>query len=61
MKARIALMSSLTLSNDPRRMAWRVMIAKQTSARFSQDPEVGVKRSVIRGLRCSHALMSSGW
>ena len=57
MNARIALMSAPTLSNDPRRMAWRVMIPKKTSTRFSHDPEVGVKCSVIRGLRASHALM----
>ena len=49
MKALIAVTSSLTLSKDPRRMAWRVMIPKNTSTRLSQDPEVGVKCSVTRG------------
>ena len=34
----------------PRRIAWRVMIPKKTSTRFSQEPEVGVKCRVIRGL-----------
>jgi hypothetical protein len=59
MKVRIALMSSLTLSNEPRRMAWRVMIEKNTSTRFNQDADVGVKCSVIRGCFASHWLMSS--
>jgi hypothetical protein len=31
-------------------MAWRVMIEKKTSTRFSHDPLVGVKCNVIRGL-----------
>ena len=34
----------------PRRIAWRVMIPKKISTMFSQDPEVGVKCMVIRGL-----------
>ncbi|OBH51444.1 hypothetical protein A5687_11165 [Mycobacterium mantenii] len=38
----MAAMSTLTLSNEPRRMAWRVMIEKNTSTRLIQDPEVGV-------------------
>ncbi len=59
MNARIAATSCLTLSKDPRRIAWRVMIQKNTSTRFSQDPEVGVKCSVIRGFLASHWLMSS--
>jgi hypothetical protein len=33
----------------PRRIACRVMIEKNTSTRFSHDPDVGVKCSVIRG------------
>jgi len=33
----------------PRRRACRVMIEKNASTRFSQDREVGVKCSVIRG------------
>ena len=45
----IAVTSSLTLSKDPRRMACWEMIPKNTSTRFSQDPWVGVKRSVTRG------------
>ncbi len=49
MKARMAATSSLTLSKEPRLMAWRVMIPKKTSTRFSQEPDVGVKCSVIRG------------
>ena len=50
----MAATSCLTLSKDPRRMAWRVMIPKKTSTRFSQEPEVGVKCSVIRGFLASH-------
>ena len=37
-------------------MAWRSMIPNQTSTRFSQDPEVGVKWTWIRGLSASQAL-----
>ena len=59
MKARMAATSALTLSKEPRRMAWRVMIPKKTSTRFIQDPEVGVKCREIRGWRVSHPLMSS--
>ena len=51
MKRLMAAVRSLTLVKLPRRMAWRVMIEKKTSTRFSQDPEVGVKCRVIRGLR----------
>ena len=49
MNPRIASVSSRTLLNVPRRMAWRVMIEKNTSTMFSHEPEVGVKCSVIRG------------
>ena len=56
MKARMAVVSSLTLSKEPRRMAWRVMIEKNTSTRLSQDPDVGVKCSVMRRFLASHAL-----
>ena len=55
MKARIAPTSWGTLSKLPRRMACRVMIPKNTSTRFSQEPLVGVKWSVIRGFLASHA------
>ena len=37
----IAAMRSLTEVKVPRRIAWRVMIPRKISARFSQDPEVG--------------------
>ena len=50
MKVSIAATSSGTLAYEPRRMAWRVMMPKNTSTRLSQEPEVGVKCSVIRGL-----------
>jgi hypothetical protein len=40
-------------------IACLVMMPKKTSTRFSQDPEVGVKRSVIRGCFVSQALISS--
>ena len=56
MKRRMASMSSLTESKLPRRMAWRVMIPKKISTRLSQDPEVGVKCRVMRGLRASQAV-----
>jgi len=36
-------------------MAWRVMIPKEISTMLSQDPEVGVKCKVIRGLRVNQA------
>ena len=39
----------LTEVNVPRRIAWRVMISKNTSTRFSHDPEVGVKCIRTRG------------
>ena len=48
-------MRSRTEVKVPRRMAWRVMIPKKISTRFSHDPEVGVKCRVIRGLRASQA------
>jgi hypothetical protein len=56
MKVSIALMRSLTDVKVPRRMAWRVMIPKKISTRFSQEPEVGVKCSVIRLFLPSHAV-----
>ena len=55
MKRLIAVVSSLTLVKVPRRIACRVMIPKNTSTRFSQDPDVGVKCSVIRRCFASHA------
>ena len=39
-------------------MAWRVMMPKKISTMFSQDPEVGVKCSVIRGFLASQARTS---
>ena len=59
MKALIAVTRSLTLVKVPRRMAWRVMMPKNTSTRFSHDPEVGVKCSVILGFFASHASTST--
>jgi hypothetical protein len=59
MKVRITATSSLTLSKDPRRIAWWVMIPKNTSTRFSQEPEVGVKCRITRGFLASQELMSS--
>ena len=55
MNVPIASMSSCTLSKVPLRMAWRVMIPKKISTMFSQEPDVGVKCRVIRGLRASQA------
>jgi len=34
---RMVAMSSSTLAKSPRRSAWRWMIAKKTSTRFSQE------------------------
>lgn len=34
-------------------MAWRAMIPKNTSTRFSQEPLVGVKRRLTRGFLSS--------
>src|SRR5450759_161207 len=41
MKARMAVVSWPTLSKDPRRIAWRVMIPKNTSTMFSLDGRTG--------------------
>ena len=49
MKVSMAAMRSLTEVNVPRRIAWRVMIPKNTETRFSHDPEVGVKCIRTRG------------
>ena len=38
------------------RMAWPVMIPKNTSTRFNHDPEVGVKCIVTLGFLSSHAV-----
>jgi hypothetical protein len=53
MNARMAVTSSLTLVKLPRRMAWRVMMPKKISTRCSQEPLLGVKCRVIRGVRSS--------
>ncbi len=37
----MAVTSSLTLVKVPRRMAWRVMMPKNTSTRFSHDLRSG--------------------
>ena len=58
MKVPIAAMRSLTEVKVPRRMAWRVMMPKKISTMFSQDPDVGVKCSVIRGFLASQAWTS---
>ncbi len=56
----IAVMRSLTLVKVPRRMACRVMMPKKISTMFSHDPDIGVKRMVIRGLRANQAC-TAGW
>jgi len=58
MKVRILAMRSGTEGNTPRRMAWRSMMPNQTSTRFSQDPEVGVKWTWKRGVAASQAFTS---
>src|SRR3954462_10038382 len=55
MKRSIAAMRSATVGKLPRRRAWRVMIEKNASTRFNQDPDVGVKRRYTRGWRVSQA------
>ena len=59
MKVSMAAMRSLTEVKLPRRRACRVMI-EEISTMLSQDPEVGVKCSVIRGFLASQAC-TSGW
>jgi hypothetical protein len=39
-------------------MAWRVMMPKKISTMLSQDPDVGVKCSVIRGCLVGQASTS---
>ena len=56
----MAVMRSATEVKLPRRMACRVMMPKKTSARFSHDPDTGVKCSVILGCLASQA-RTSGW
>jgi hypothetical protein len=55
MKRSMAAMRSATVGKLPRRSAWRVMIEKNASTRFSQEPEVGVKCNWTRGWRLSQA------
>src|SRR3954453_8208267 len=43
MKRSMAAIRSATVGKLPRRRAWRVMIEKKASTRFSQEPEVGGK------------------
>src|SRR3954467_14428211 len=49
MKRSIAAMRSATVGKLPRCRAGRVMIEKNASTRFSQEPEVGVKCRCTRG------------
>ncbi|MEI8083349.1 MAG: hypothetical protein WCI74_16045 [Actinomycetes bacterium] len=44
MNQRIAVITALTNVDAPRRMACRVMMSKNTSTQWSQNPEVEVKR-----------------
>lgn len=52
----ILAIRSLTEAKVPRRMAWRVMIGKNASARLSQEQPVGVQRH--RGFAASQASTS---
>jgi hypothetical protein len=52
---RIAAISSSTLAKSPRRSAWRSIIEKNASTRFSQDPWFGVKCRWTRGWPASQA------
>jgi hypothetical protein len=56
MRCSIAAMKSATVGKLPRRSAWRVMIEKNASTRFSQDPEVGVKCRWGLALDLGHAM-----
>jgi hypothetical protein len=49
----MALVRSLTVRKVPRRMAWRVMMAKKIPAMFSHEQPVGVECRVTRGLSAS--------
>src|SRR4051794_7833827 len=55
MNRSMAAIRSATVGKLPRRRAWRVMIEKNASIRFSHDPDVGVKCSRTRGWRSSQA------
>ena len=44
-----APMASPTEPTEPRRMAWRVVIAKKVSTSLSHHPEIGVKHSQSEG------------
>ena len=57
-KVRIFLLSSGTEATSVRCRAWRSMIPNQTSTRFSQEAEVGVKCTWNRGFSASHAFTS---
>ena len=54
-EGRILIIRSRTEAKVPRWMDWRSMMPNQTSTRFNQDPEVGVKWTWIRGLAASQA------
>src|SRR6266566_405253 len=56
-KRRIEATRSPTLGKLPRRIAWRVMIAKNTSTRFIQLAEVGVTCRWTLGCLASQALI----
>jgi hypothetical protein len=60
MNRRIAVMRSSTLATSPHRMAWRVMIARNTSTRFIQLAEVGVKCRWILWWWATHAVTFMG-
>ena len=52
---RMASSGSATEVKVPPRMAWRLMMPKKISTRFSHEQEAGVKCRVIRGFFASHA------
>jgi hypothetical protein len=60
MKSRRASSRSATEVKVPRRMAWRVMMAKKISTRFSHEQLVAVLCRVIRGFLVSQA-RTLGW
>jgi hypothetical protein len=54
----IAAVRSLTEPKVPRRMAWRVMMAKKIPAMLSHEQLAGAKCRVTRGLPASHRRIS---
>ena len=59
--APMAAVSWRTEVNEPRRMAWRVMIEQKHSTRLSQEQLVGVKCRVIRWFSGQASQVRMSW